>query len=109
MDPDPIPPVEITIPAYAADTLGESITVLAPKSWHDTIRALAPHTVYGPDYLRAVVYSLERMSDIVEDGHTATAYDWLRNAQDLAAHRGARQAPGALTRSTPVHRDEGPL
>jgi hypothetical protein len=83
---DPMEPTEITIPAYS-EVQGETITLMAPPNWHETIKSLTTHTVYGPNYLRAVVYSLERMSDAIENKYTSGAFDWLCNATDLAAYR----------------------
>lgn len=71
----------VTIPAFAADTLDESLELEAPAEWHDRIRALAPYCCYGPDYNRAVIYSLRELSRSVVDGYTTAAYDRLLDAE----------------------------
>jgi hypothetical protein len=92
----------ITLPAYAGDTLGETITLHAPEEWHDRLRALAPHLVYGPDYRRAVVFALNEMSRTVAAGYSALAYDYL-----LAAERATRITSGIATLSPTAPTDFG--
>ena len=72
---------DITIPAYAADTLGETMTVAAPDAWHDRIEALSVRVSYGPDYSRSAKDHLLDMSRLVRDGYTALAYDHLIAAE----------------------------
>jgi len=72
---------DITISAYAADTLGETMTVTAPCAWHDRICALSARVSYGPDYSRSAKDHLLDMSRLVRDGYTALAYDHLLAAE----------------------------
>ena len=78
----------ITIPAYAAPTLAESLTIEAPAEWHERINVLGRFTCYGPNYRRAVVETLRDLSHQVHGGYTALAYDSL-----VAAERFAGIAP----------------
>jgi hypothetical protein len=75
----------VTIPAYAADTLNETITLHAPDDWHDRIRQLSKRCCYGPNYRRAVLDSLRSMSDRCERGYSVVAYDDLLAAEQAAA------------------------
>jgi len=70
-------PQSLTIPAFAADTLGESLTIEAPPEWHDRIRLLSPYVCYGPDFRRAVLYSLRELSRLISNGN--------RDLRELAA------------------------
>lgn len=72
---------DITIPAYAADTLGETLTVSAPEAWHDRIAALSERVSYGPNYSRSAKDHLLDMSRLVRDGYSAIAYDHLIAAE----------------------------
>lgn len=74
----------ITIPAYAADTLGESVTLHAPEDWHERIEALSPRCCYGPNYNRTVLTLLRDMSGQVERGYSVLAYDTLLAAESAA-------------------------
>lgn len=74
----------VVIPAYAADTLGESLTIAAPAEWHDRIRALSTRTVYGPKYVRQIVAALVDLDREVRRGYSAAAYDRLVHAEELA-------------------------
>jgi len=74
----------VTIPAFAADTLHETITLYAPVAWHDRIRALAPRCCYGPRYSRYVLETLREMSDNVRTGYSTLGYDRLVQAEALA-------------------------
>lgn len=80
----------ITIPAYAADTLGESLTVEAPEDWHDRIMALSPRCCYGPNFHRAVKDNLVDMGDLVRRGYSTLAYDRLCQAEIAAGLPDAR-------------------
>lgn len=79
----PIEPV--TIPAYAADTLGETITVHAPTEWHDRVRALGVHACYGPNYLRSVVHHLGDVDQRCRGGYLAIGLASLVAAEARAA------------------------
>jgi len=78
----------ITIGAYAADTLGETLTAEAPAEWHPRIAALSTACSYGPAYRRAVPGLLADMSRNVRDGYTAIAYDFLLAAERCAGPLG---------------------
>jgi hypothetical protein len=80
----------VTIPAYS-EVLEETATLHAPEAWHERIKALVPHTTYGPDFERGVLYSLTRMSITVEQGYSALAYDWLLNAEQIAKRAASRR------------------
>jgi hypothetical protein len=73
----------VTIPAYAAETLGESITLTCPEDWHDRVRALAPKCQYGPNYSRSILTQLRDMSDCCVRGYSALAYDYLLAAETV--------------------------
>lgn len=74
----------ITIPAYAADTLGETVTLRAPEDWHERIKALGPRCCYGPNYNRTIFTLLKDMSRQVEQGYSVLAYDTLLAAESVA-------------------------
>lgn len=76
---------EITIPANAADTLGEKMTIAAPVAWHARIEALAPRCCYGPQFNRAVLYHLADVDAHVRNGYSTVAYDHLVAAEAAAA------------------------
>lgn len=79
-------PATVTIPAYAADTLGESVMLCAPAAWHDRIRAIAATgaTTYGPSFRRSALSNLLNMSRAVRDGYSTLAYDYLVRAEQQA-------------------------
>ena len=72
---------QVTIPAYAADTLHETMTLDAPAEWHKRIRALTARTCYGPRWSRAAVSHLLDMSAMVRNGYSDAAYDHLLAAE----------------------------
>lgn len=74
----------IEIPAYAADTLGESMTLAAPIEWHERIAALSPFVCYGDSYSRGIKDNLLDMSNTVSTGYSDVAYDYLLNAERRA-------------------------
>lgn len=77
-------PQTVSIPAYAADTLGETLTLHAPAGWHERIRALAPACCYGTTYRRDVVELLGQMSFDVLAGYHTLALSALEIAEALA-------------------------
>jgi hypothetical protein len=77
-------PTSVTVPAFAADTLGETLTVRVPAAWADRVRALGPFCSYGPRFTRGVVEALQDADRCVRNGYSAIAYDHL-----LAAERRA--------------------
>lgn len=74
----------IKIPAYAADTLGESLTIEAPEDWHERIKALSPHCCYGPGFSRDVLWQVRELDYNVRSGYSLLAYDRLEAAEALA-------------------------
>lgn len=74
----------ITIPAYAADTLRESLTIEAPEDWHERIEALSPRCCYGPNYSRSVLSLLKDLDHQVRNGYSVLAYDTLLAAERYA-------------------------
>lgn len=74
----------VVIPAFAADTLGETLRVFAPVDVHDRVRALSPAVSYGEHYRRNVVYLLEAMSSAFRHGYDDVAMRDLE-ACELAA------------------------
>lgn len=76
--------VTFELPAYAADTLGESLRVTCHRSWEPRVRALAKFLPYGPEHRRAVVNGLKEMTRNYRAEYTVLAYDNL-----LAAERAA--------------------
>lgn len=80
----------VTIPAYAASVLDETLTLHAPAVWHERITALSERTCYGPDFSRRVVTHLIDMSDTVRSGYSALAYDHLLAAEAAAARKVSR-------------------
>lgn len=75
----------LTIPAYAADTLHETLTLHAPEDWHPRILSLAPRCCYGPKYHRGVITQLRDMSDCCVRGYSTVAYDHLLAAESMNA------------------------
>lgn len=74
----------IRMPAYAADTLNESVVLVAPEDWHPRIVALGPRLCYGPNFSRGVLSELRDMSDTCVRGYSAVAYDHLLAAERIA-------------------------
>lgn len=74
----------VTIPAYASYTLGETLTIAAPREWHDRIIALAAFTCYGPTFNRRVLDTLVDLDRQVRGEYTALAYDSLLAAERFA-------------------------
>lgn len=83
VDGDALPDVTI-IPAFAWDTLNETLTVHAPRAWWPRIEALSAHTVYGPTFLRGVVDALRDVDRHVRNGYSLVAYDALLRAENIA-------------------------
>lgn len=77
-----------TFPAYAADTLGETITLTFPTAWADRVAAIVPVLSYGPNYSRAAIESLADMSRCVRDDYSTVAYDYLLSAERAARRNG---------------------
>lgn len=77
-----------TFPAYAADTLGETITLTFPTAWADRVAAIVPVLSYGPNYSRAAIESLADMSRCVRDDYSTLAYDYLLSAERAARRNG---------------------
>lgn len=78
----------VTLPAFAADTLGESLVVQVPTSWAERVHALAAFCRYGPQFRRSVVEALVDVDRCVRDGYTVFAYDHLVAAERLAGVAG---------------------
>jgi len=77
-----------TFPAYASDTLGETITLTYPAGWADRVAAIVPVLSYGPNYSRAAIESLNDMSRCVRDDYSTVAYDYLLSAERAARRNG---------------------
>lgn len=61
------------------------LRVVMPPAWAHRVEALARHFRYGGWYKATVVDALLVMSDQVQDGYSASAYDALLRAEDHAA------------------------
>lgn len=83
-----ISPITATFPAYASDTLGETITLTYPAGWADRVAAIVPVLSYGPNYSRAAIESLNDMSRCVRDDYSTVAYDYLLSAERAARRNG---------------------
>jgi hypothetical protein len=77
-------PTSVTIPVFAADTLGETLTVRVPAAWADRARALGPFCRYGPRFTRGVVEALQDVDRCVRSGYSVAAYDHLLTAERRA-------------------------
>lgn len=78
--------VSVTYPAFAADTLGETLTLTFPAAWRERVDALADRFTFGPNYSRAIVETILDMSRQARDGDdlTLAAYS-LESAERIAA------------------------
>lgn len=77
-------PTPVTVPAFAADTLGETLTVRVPAAWADRVRALGPFCSYGPRFTRGVVEALQDVDRCVQAGYSVVAFDHLLTAERRA-------------------------
>lgn len=59
----------LTLPAYAADTLGETITLTVPADRVSQVKALARFLPYGHEFNRAVLDQLITCSRITRHGY----------------------------------------
>lgn len=66
----------ITIPA-GSEVLSETVTLYVPADCHEDIRQLAPYTVYGEHYDRAVLTTLRDASEMYRRGYAELAADKL--------------------------------
>lgn len=66
----------LELPAQAADTLGETITLTVPADQVANVERLAPALVYGPTFRRDVLLGLRRASAAAVD-HPDVARDTI--------------------------------
>jgi hypothetical protein len=72
----------LTLPAFAADTLGEKLTATVPVECEAFVRdILAGHLPYGPEYDRRVVSNLRTVSHACRIGEL----DYARQILDALA------------------------
>lgn len=71
-------------PAFAADTLGETLSLTYCEEWDAEVESLAKHLKYGPDYNRAVIGNLRDMSLFCERSEWSSAAIYLGYALSCA-------------------------
>lgn len=72
------------IPAYAADTLGETLDLHCAIEWLSRIDNVAEHACYGPNYRRGVVENLRDMSRMAGWNDWDAAAHFLHRAEACA-------------------------
>jgi len=79
----------ITYPAFAADTLGETVTLTLPAGWHAYVAAIAHTFPYGPQHSRAALELAQDASRCVRQDYSAVGWDHLVSALNRVLGRAA--------------------